>query len=107
MDSYSYCLDEPAQDSSEDYPQPTIQTPDQTPVREHIPASIVVANLMAKLGQMLIRQLAPASYEPKITEEIDQGGQHWWKVYDPYTGRSHWLASEAEVMAWLDTYCSR
>jgi hypothetical protein len=104
MDSYSYWLNEPIQDPSEGHSQTTLETSEKAPAREHIPTSIVAANLITKLGQMLVRRLAPASDEPTITEQVDQHDQRWWLVYDPYAGKSRWFASEADVMVWLDNY---
>lgn len=41
--------------------------------------------------------------DPKIRERHDRQGNVWFDVYDPVSGRSALLNSEAEVRAWLDT----
>ncbi len=40
--------------------------------------------------------------EPEIRQTLDQTGQTWWKVYDPRTGQTVFLESEAEVRVWLE-----
>ncbi|XHX77457.1 MAG: hypothetical protein RBJ76_23940 [Stenomitos frigidus ULC029] len=43
-----------------------------------------------------------AHSEPEIRRTLDQAGQSWWQVYDPLTGRTAYLESEAEVQVWLE-----
>ncbi|MBW4473630.1 MAG: hypothetical protein KME45_25125 [Stenomitos rutilans HA7619-LM2] len=40
--------------------------------------------------------------EPEIQQTLDRTGQTWWKVYDPLTGQTAYLESEAEVHIWLE-----
>lgn len=40
--------------------------------------------------------------EPEIQQVADQCGQVWWYIYDPLTGQSFYLESEAEVLTWLE-----
>ena len=40
--------------------------------------------------------------EPEIQQTLDRTGQTWWKVYDPLTGQTAYLESEAEVHVWLE-----
>lgn len=40
--------------------------------------------------------------EPEIRQTLDRTGQTWWKVYDPLTGHTAYLESEAEVQIWLE-----
>ena len=39
--------------------------------------------------------------EPEIRQTLDRTGQAWWTVYDPLTGKTAYLASEADVQIWL------
>ncbi|WP_017298017.1 hypothetical protein [Nodosilinea nodulosa] len=53
-----------------------------------------------------LRQKISAWYahrlEPRITPITDRSGNTWWQVYDPRTHQQKWLASQDEVMLWLD-----
>lgn len=40
--------------------------------------------------------------EPEIRRTLDKMGQFWWHVYDPCTGRTAYLESEADVQVWLE-----
>ena len=40
--------------------------------------------------------------EPEIRRTLDKLGQAWWHVYDPCTGRTAYLESEADVQVWLE-----
>ena len=40
--------------------------------------------------------------EPEVRQTLDQTGQTWWTVYDPLTGQTAYLESEAEVQIWLE-----
>ncbi len=53
------------------------------------------------LHQRLAQWFATRS-EPRITASVDPSGQTWWRAYNPRTQELKWLASEGEVMQWLD-----
>ena len=68
-------------------------------------------NTEQSLLQQLITQLKQISREiigrldrtePIVKQARDKKGRIWWYVYDPTTGRSAHLASEEEVLIWLD-----
>ncbi|AFZ61215.1 hypothetical protein H6G54_29250 [Anabaena cylindrica FACHB-243] len=40
--------------------------------------------------------------EPEVWERRDRHGNIWWSAYDPATGQSAYLASEQEVMIWIE-----
>ncbi len=40
--------------------------------------------------------------EPEIRQTLDTTGHRWWQVYDPLTGQTTYLESEAEVQIWLE-----
>jgi hypothetical protein len=40
--------------------------------------------------------------EPEVRQTLDRAGQPWWTVYDPLTGQTAYLESEAEVQIWLE-----
>ncbi|MBW4691459.1 MAG: hypothetical protein KME27_06785 [Lyngbya sp. HA4199-MV5] len=40
--------------------------------------------------------------EPEIRQTLDREGQTWWQVYDPLTGQTAYLESEADVHIWLE-----
>lgn len=40
--------------------------------------------------------------EPEIRQTLDTTGHKWWQVYDPLTGQTTYLESEAEVQIWLE-----
>lgn len=44
----------------------------------------------------------PTQAEPEVRQTLDQTGQTWWTVYDPLTGQTAYLESEAEVQIWLE-----
>ena len=54
-----------------------------------------------KLCQQLVFALTKEP-EPKIKELKSRFGNTYWRVYDPKTGHSAYLASEAEVRTWLE-----
>lgn len=41
------------------------------------------------------------SLEPRVWQTIDQTGQTCWHLYDPETGKTYHLNSDAEVWGWL------
>lgn len=47
------------------------------------------------------------STEPQISRRVSRSGDVRWRVFDPVSGRSALLSSEAEVRAWLDSRYSR
>ncbi|MBC7972550.1 MAG: hypothetical protein H7Z11_20890 [Verrucomicrobia bacterium] len=59
-----------------------------------------------KLWSLLNRPLGfgqqLSQVEPEIRQTLDQTGQTWWNVYDPRTGQTVFLESEAEVRVWLE-----
>lgn len=58
-----------------------------------------------KLWHFLNQPLSLISFpqaEPEIRQTQDQAGQTWWRVYDPLTGQTAYLESEAEVHIWLE-----
>lgn len=40
--------------------------------------------------------------EPEVWERRDRQGNIYWFAYDPATGQSAYLASEQEVMMWIE-----
>lgn len=40
--------------------------------------------------------------EPEIQQTLDRTGHVWWKVYDPLSGQTAYLESEADVHIWLE-----
>ncbi|MBD2613925.1 hypothetical protein H6G94_22055 [Nostoc punctiforme FACHB-252] len=40
--------------------------------------------------------------EPEVWERRDSQGNVWWFAYDPATGKSASLASEQEVLIWIE-----
>lgn len=63
--------------------------------------SISFRQQLAQLGRAFINFFA-AGKEPIITEIRDRQGQTWWRVDEPWSGKTHWFSSEIEVMVWLD-----
>lgn len=41
------------------------------------------------------------SLEPRVWQTVDATGQSHWHLYDPETGKTYHLNSEAEVRCWL------
>lgn len=46
--------------------------------------------------------ISESSNEPDIWQTLDRHGNVWWHAYDPMTGQTSYLSSEAEVLMWLD-----
>ncbi|MGA9379475.1 MAG: hypothetical protein WBV73_11970 [Phormidium sp.] len=40
--------------------------------------------------------------EPKVWQSSDRAGHTWWNAYDPTTGNSISLDSEAEMRMWIE-----
>lgn len=40
--------------------------------------------------------------EPRIREKRDRYEYIYWEAYDPMTGKTHYFASKAEVLSWLE-----
>jgi hypothetical protein len=51
--------------------------------------------------QTVMRAIA-GSDEPQIRQLRDRNGQSVWRSYDPITGQTAYLNSEAEVRSWLE-----
>jgi len=69
--------------------------------------STTKANLWRKCWSLLNKPLRFNPYrsthpEPEIRRTLDKLGQAWWHVYDPCTGRTAYLESEADVQVWLE-----
>lgn len=56
---------------------------------------------LSKLGKQLVIALTREP-EPKIWQKTDRLGNTFWRVYDPLSGHSAILGSEAEVRSWLE-----
>lgn len=54
-----------------------------------------------KLFQELVFALTKEP-EPQIKQLKNRFGDTYWRAYDPKTGHSAYLASEAEVKSWLE-----
>jgi hypothetical protein len=65
-------------------------------------AGSVWEKLWGVLNQPLGFGQQSAKARPEIRQTLDQTGQTWWKVYDPLTGQTAFLESEAEVRLWLE-----
>lgn len=57
-------------------------------------------SLLAHIRRYL-QDIFALNNEPHITE-MTRNGKTWWKVYDPATNESLKLASEQEVLVWLE-----
>lgn len=57
--------------------------------------------VLRRLGQELVARLA-VSDEPRVWPGRTPTGQSVWNAYDPITGRSINLVSEAELRTWLE-----
>jgi hypothetical protein len=56
---------------------------------------------MTRLWQSLLAHL-DMSEEPRVWPRLDQAGNPAWNAYDPVTGQSVHLLSEAELRTWLE-----
>lgn len=61
----------------------------------------MIANYFKKIWQAFTDAMA-VDYEPRITPMIDHDGNSWWEVYDPIACRTFYMATEEEVLCWLD-----
>lgn len=59
-------------------------------------------NLWIVLNQPLFAWTLNCSQEPKIQQILDQDGHLWWYAFDPLTGQTTYLESEADVQSWLE-----
>ncbi|PSB24546.1 hypothetical protein [Stenomitos frigidus] len=64
-------------------------------------------NIWQPLWRLLNQPLSFNPYllarpEPEVRRTLDRTGQAWWTVYDPSTGQTAYLESEAEVQIWLE-----
>jgi hypothetical protein len=67
----------------------------------------VVMSLLKGIGQKVIGFFA-VDTEPKIWQITEPTGEIWWRAYDPVSGRSAWLATEEDVLKWVeDRYYQR
>lgn len=71
--------------------------------------STPTASVWRKCWNVLNRPLRlepylPTHPEPEIRQTLDHAGQTWWQVYDPITGHTAYLESEAEVQVWLEDW---
>lgn len=51
--------------------------------------------------QQLIHYLTTTN-ELQVWQSCDRHGKTWWNAYDPTTGRSTKLGSEAEMRVWIE-----
>ena len=65
------------------------------------PNKPILFSWVGNVWSFLIDQLI-GSNEPRIWQECNRSGEIYWRVYDPYTGRSAYCDSEDEVRAWLE-----
>lgn len=72
-------------------PQPQLTYPDEKPA------------WFGKIWKWLTEFSKP-NYEPKIWQTTDNNGATWWNVYDPIAAHTFYMASEEEVLFWLDQY---
>lgn len=56
---------------------------------------------LKKLWRSLVTALVQRS-EMHIWQTADRSGHTWWNVYDPTTGETVRLDSDAEVRAWIE-----
>lgn len=54
-----------------------------------------------RLRQAIIGYLTQ-NPDPRITEECDRDGHHFWNIYDPLTNQRTTCSSAAEVRFWLE-----
>lgn len=71
--------------------------------------STIAANIWRKCWSILNQPLSfgfqlTTHPEPEIRRTLDQTGQAWWQVYDPSTGHTAYLESEADVQIWLEEH---
>jgi hypothetical protein len=57
---------------------------------------------LQQFSQRFISQLTTS--ELIVRQSKDKKGYVWWYVYDPTTERSAYLASEEEVLMWLEEW---
>lgn len=57
---------------------------------------------MNRIWQHLLTTLTKDINELQVWQTSDRFGNTWWNAYEPTTGRSISLASEAEMRAWID-----
>lgn len=69
--------------------------------RQVQPIQLPIKAIFSKISQRLIRFLA-SNHEPQIWLKKDRYGNVFWHVYDPASGASAHLSSEAEVRMWLE-----
>ncbi|MCL6436057.1 MAG: hypothetical protein K6T90_17965 [Leptolyngbyaceae cyanobacterium HOT.MB2.61] len=70
------------------------------PIRIYPPST---PSWFTKIWQKLVDALN-ANNEPKIWRTIEADGKAWWNVYDSNTGHTFYMASEEEVLIWLDQH---
>ncbi|MBT9317385.1 hypothetical protein [Leptothoe spongobia] len=55
----------------------------------------------------VLKQWLIVENEISVKQVVDYDGNIWWEVCDPYTRQQKWMASEEEVLVWVDTYRHR
>lgn len=71
------------------------------PQREHKKPSFW-NKLWILMNQPLFAWDLTPCQEPKIRQILDSEGHLWWYAYDPLTGQTTYLESEADVQIWLE-----
>jgi hypothetical protein len=70
--------------------------------RTHLPEiKSKLATLINKICEGFVTLINQAS-ELKVWQSRDRAGHTWWNAYDPNTGNSISLDSEAEMRMWIE-----
>lgn len=59
------------------------------------------SSVLKMIGQKFLVAIA-AEPEPRVWQRTNRKGEVWWQGYDPATGCSVFLTSEAEMRVWLE-----
>lgn len=59
------------------------------------------SSILKNIWQQFLGAMARGN-EPRVWQRRDRTGKTWWHGYDPVSGRSTCLASEAEMRMWLE-----
>lgn len=68
------------------------------PIAEPQPSAM---NWLYSIGRKIVDFFSVNS-ELQIWQTTEPTGETWWRAYDPVSGQSAWLASEDEVLEWVE-----
>lgn len=73
----------------------------KTPFHTPKPSLFSLASVVKAIWQRLLRILT-ISNELQVVKKKDRNGNTYWQAYDPATGKSTSLGSEAEMRVWIE-----